>query len=389
MIKIYVLANTILNRQAISGGDTIFPQMYKYVNKNYEIHVIGNTLTKEVWDRFGAKAIFHLYSDTLMERFERIVFGPIKYLMRTVQATLVVWKELSSQKKRVLLYTSSDIFPDVIPAFLGKVFFHHARWIGRVYYVNASPLKRKGNFFHSLFSFLAQRSGFLLMKKSCDITLVLPASYKEVLQQGFSTEKIETISTGIDLPTIVSVQSSLKQYDAVYVGSMLVSRGAFELLQIWRKVIANKRHAQLAIVGGGERENVEEMKRQIVELGLKSAIRFIGFLPSQRDVFSVIKSSKLFLSPRLEGGWDMPTLEASALGVPAIAYDMDTSSIPLERGITVIPLYNQDAFAKTIVALLSQPEKRRALATLTRREVKKYSWQTITAQLEDKIKHLL
>ncbi len=388
MMKIFVLANTILYKKAVSGGDIVAPQLMRHLRAKTRVYVIGNKLTQNIWRSLRVHATFFLYKNTFLDRYDSIVFAPMKYLVRTVKACSMLISKLKALEEGAIVYTSSDLFPDIIPAYIARVRYPRSRWIANIYYVNDPPFRREGNPFFALFSFLSQQIGFFLIKKRADKIFVLRAAKEAVLRQGFPPAKLEITHTGIDISTVKHIPYQKKRYDAIFIGSLTVARGAFELLNIWRLVVNTLPKATLAIIGGGDDAIIKNYSAQINKLNIRKNIFFIGFVPKQKDVFSYIKASKICLSPRLEGGWDMPTLEASALGVPVVSYQMGKKSIPFKKSLTVVPLYDQKAFAQATIELITNNKKRNALSNWAIREAEKYNWSNIAGKFEKVIYRL-
>lgn len=382
MNHILVLNNTILNPKTLNGGDLIFPQMAKQFKNKCDIHLIGTISAKKIWLNIGIKSKFHIYKDILFCS-ETLLFGPIIYCLRTIQSLFILLKLVKKLKNSVIIYTPSDLYPDVIPAFICRMFFPKIRWVGRIYYINESPIKRQGNFFYTFFSFLSQRIGLFLMKKKCDQVIILNSSYNDVKTYGFSSDKMFRTHTGVDQSEANKIPEVKKIYDAIFIGSIGISRGAYEALYIWKKVISKEKSAILAIAGGGNKKIVKKYLEIIQKLGLSKNIKFLGFVKNQKDLFYAIKSSKLFLSTRLEGGWDMPTLEAASLRTPGIVYQMNRNARPLQKSIEVVPLGNQDIFSKKIITLLRNKTKRDTMAKFAQNEIKKYDWKIISRDFEN------
>jgi len=72
------------------------------------------------------------------------------------------------------------------------------------------------------------------------------------------------------------------------------------------------------IIGNGPEET--KLKNLAEELNLADNIKFVGFL-DQRQVYSYMKSSKIFVLPSTREGFGMVVIEANACGIPVITID--------------------------------------------------------------------
>ncbi len=75
------------------------------------------------------------------------------------------------------------------------------------------------------------------------------------------------------------------------------------------------------------------LARQTVECGLQDVVRLHGYLPeaAKRDL---VKRSILHLNTSQGEGWGLSVLEAAALGVPTVAYDVDGLRDAIRHGET-------------------------------------------------------
>ena len=73
------------------------------------------------------------------------------------------------------------------------------------------------------------------------------------------------------------------------------------------------------IVGNGpEKDNLEKL---VVKLGLNSNVQFIDFIENDSGLYSLIKSSKVFVLPSTREGFGIVAIEAAACGIPVVTID--------------------------------------------------------------------
>ncbi|MBI2617416.1 glycosyltransferase [Candidatus Gottesmanbacteria bacterium] len=384
MEKIIVLQNCILLTNSVSGGDIIFPKMSPYLTKQFEVHVVGNKLTKSIWTTYGAKTSFHLYHDIFFGSSQRLLFGPLKYLLRTYQSTRMLLSLIKKLDGRIIIYSSSDYFPDIIPAFIAKIFYPQSLWVGRIYHLIPLPWKRENPFLYSLFSFLSQRASFLLLRLKANKVFVLKNAYKNV-KGIFPSHLLKTTSVG----TISRKKKQAREilYDSISIGTISQNRGVFDLIPIWRLVVDELPNAKLVLVGGGSSEYIQKLELKIRKYHLHRNISYLGSL-SEKRLHSVLKKSKLHLSTRREGGASIPTLEAAIWGVPTVAYASSAFKKRNIPGCILVPTGMHMLFAKKIISLISDKKRYHELAKKTKRASKQPSWKYITETFTKEIEKL-
>jgi glycosyltransferase involved in cell wall biosynthesis len=124
----------------------------------------------------------------------------------------------------------------------------------------------------------------------------------------------------------------------------------------------------------------------VTDLKLTGRVKFFGRLPEDRDVYAIMKSSRVLVIPSIQEGHPLVIPEANACGIPAIGiqgvcdefismgdngYLVNAHKLPLQRTIArALELY---------------PE----LAQTCRDMATRYDWELITDQVELTYKELL
>ncbi|MBF0442803.1 MAG: glycosyltransferase [Oligoflexales bacterium] len=377
-MKIFVLANTLLFKSVISGGDIVLPQIAKFWKGKYDLHVITGKLGMDTWKLLGAEAEFHTVPEIFFKGSENLVFAPLKYIARMIYAVFLLDRLVSAEKGPCLIYTSSDLFPDALPAAWVRRKHMHARWIARIYHVNKPPHRRRGNVFYNLFSFLAQRTGFFYIKKYSDAVSALVGSLKDLGSLGFPMEKVSVSNAGVDISSIRQVGPSSDRFDAVHVGTLTYTKGVYDLLDIWKMIAGVRKEARLAIIGGASEALMNDYRKRIREMGLLNNITYFGFVPRNEDVYSVIKSSRIYICPGHENGWSLPVTEAMAAGIPVAAYNLQMFGTAFMKGYMTADLYDKKGLSTIILRLLDDSELWDRLSKEALEESQKFGWQSVS-----------
>lgn len=384
-MKVIALANTILFKNAISGGDVVFPQINRFLDrKDYDVIVVTNSVGMGLFKNLKSEAEIQVIPDTLFDRLELFSFVPALYAMRMFFVIFKLEGILkASAGEKTVIYTCSDFFCDTIPALLFKSFNKNVKWVARVYHIVWPPHKRKGNAIFNIISFAAQRFSFLIMSIGADAVLTLSGTIKELKKLLFRGTDIRLNDPGLDLEAIEAAKRYDREFDAVYVGGLIPTKGIYELLEIWRKVTREIPNAKLAIVGGGSKRDIEVYGEKIRKYSIESNVEYVGFLPKNEDVYGVMKASKVFVYTGHENGWCLPASEAFACRVPCVAYKLKLFGTAFHKGFITVNIHDYEAFAKEVIGILKNENKRSGIAQDAYDEAKQLDWKNVARRFSE------
>lgn len=378
-ILVIVLANTMIYGNQPSGGDRIFVELSKHLDrKDYAISVVTTSLGHMLWNEEGVNAkITTLRSFSFESRIGRWAVSLV-YAFRSILALIRV-HELVLTGNQVILYSSTDFIPDVLPPFVIKLLGQNVFWVSRVYHLILPPTRRKGSPFTNILSFASQRISLALMKNTADLIIGLnPALTDELAALGIPKSRLTTSGAGIDIDRIDSVDSAAeKRYDGVFLGRIHPNKGIFDVLEIWKLVLKQRSDAKLAIIGGGEKKTLDLLKTKIREHDLQRNIDYCGYIENDRDVYKILKSSKVFLFTDHESGWGLATCEAMACQLPVVGYNLKIFGTVFENGFVTVPIFDTRRFAGSVLDLLTNDEKRIELGKAARRQAESYGWKKV------------
>jgi alpha-1,3-rhamnosyl/mannosyltransferase len=173
----------------------------------------------------------------------------------------------------------------------------------------------------------------------------------------------------------------------VYVGGLNPHKNLLRLLHAWPEVIERRPNAHLAIVGDtsgkGFYDNVAELQHWVGERPeVRKLVRFTGYL-SDEDLVSLFNGAEALVLPSLWEGFGLPAVEAMACGLPVIA--SARASLPEvigDAGLFFDPESSPD-IARSINALLDNPELRARLRANTVRRAGSFTWDRGAQLAED------
>ncbi len=328
--------------QGKSGGDIAFIEIFKRI-KNRNLFVITSYLGKKLCIDSKLKANFIL---TTKERKFKNIFAI--YIQRVLKALFLRIKICS----RDILYATSDALPDTFPIFILKLRNKRVKWVQKIFHL--IPAERS-------ISHYSQAISLFLIKRFADLIIVDNNLLKEELERnGFQKNKLFINHLGVDLHFLSKIKPAKEKYDAVFMARLHPSKGIFDLVEIWEKVVTKLPHAKLAVIGKGDESTLIKLKKKVRLAKLQNNIVLLGYLEDKK-AFSIIKSGRLFIFPSQEEGFGLVLAEALACGIPVIAYDLPIYRDIFVKLITVVPRFNIALFADKANKILEAEKEKVAI----------------------------
>lgn len=284
---------------------------------------------------------------------------------------------LESQDEKVVVYSSSDLFWEVIPAFYFKIKNKNIEWVQVIHHVYPDWRKRPGKKMENFFGYYAQRFSFWLIRKKSDKLILVNSLVKShLIKKGFPEKKIFISSNGINLEHFEQIKRSETSYEGVFLGRLNYSKGLTDLVKIWKNVCQEFPGAKLAVVGGGSKETTISLSKKIMEHKLEKSIDLLGFL-EDKEAHSILKSAKVFIFPSHEEGWGIAIAEAMACGLPVVSWDLPNFKSVFENRTLRVRENDFDLFAEEIRKFLRDEDSRKKFGDKGREFIQRYSWEKV------------
>lgn len=313
----------------LTGGDTIWMELFHYWSKE---HTVSLHISKEaenlLWHERGnpvEPTLFNIAKNTIQKLklgLKTLPLNPYDYV-----------------------YSVSDFYPDLIPAFVYKWKNPKCKWIAGYYLVVCPPFAPGYHYkgFNRLKGFLywlMQIPSRWVVNKWADIVFVT----SEPDRKYFPNKKVVIIRGGV---SEYGEKNKNPKYDAIFIGRFHYQKGVLELLDIWKTVVYLWENAKLCMVGDGPLRNEVLMKRE--KLGLRNNIDIVGFKKG-REKYALIQDSKMVVHPATFDSGGMACAEAMAFGLPAIGFDLPAYETYYPKGMVKVKT-NKD-FAHQITKFL-------------------------------------
>ncbi len=199
-----------------------------------------------------------------------------------------------------------------------------------------------------------------------DLLIVLCERVKWQMTSILPEEKIFVVPNGRDLRFPRPIPNEKRQFQILYLGSLIPSKGFFEILEAIPAVVSRSPQTKF-VFGGGWRRGDDRMttERYIEEHRLESNVQFLGIITGRKKEM-VLANADLLVFPtyyKFEGHpWVL--VEAAAAGLPIISTDhacIPDIVVDGKNGY-LVPKKNSEAIADRIIELIGDPEKRKSMS---------------------------
>jgi 1,2-diacylglycerol 3-alpha-glucosyltransferase len=151
----------------------------------------------------------------------------------------------------------------------------------------------------------------------------------------------------------------------VHVGRIAHEKNIDFLFRMFAQVVRSKPGAIFIVAGEGPA--LSSCKAYVRSLGIAEHVRFVGYLSRERELLDCYRAGDLFVFSSKTETQGLVLLESMALGVPVVSTaHMGTADIVNpQRGAHVAPDH-EEAFARIVVQLLNDPQRRAAMSAEAR-----------------------
>ena len=220
---------------------------------------------------------------------------------------------------------------DLIDAHFGYPDGYAATLLGRWLRVPVTITLRGTEQRHALDASLAPRLGRAL-QRATQVIAVSQSLRAVALALGIPGNKVQVVGNGVDLQRFSPMDHAAARRDLglpaqgpvlVSVGGLVERKGFHRVIELLPAL--RERHPGLIylVVGGPgpEGDTSAALQRQVSELGLAEAVRFLGPLPADR-VREPLSAASVFVLATRNEGWANVFLEAMACGLPVVTTDV-------------------------------------------------------------------
>jgi len=206
----------------------------------------------------------------------------------------------------------------------------------------------------------------------------------ELVMRGVKKENIEVIYNGVDVKLAERVKKQNKRYDLIYVGRLNYQKNLSLLVESINIIKDNLPCIKVCIIGGGAEK--KRLLALIKKYGLEKNFDFLGEIRDRKKIFSLMKSSKVFVLPSLLEGFPLTIVEANACGLPVITTKTkwnNTSEYISDGKNGIFAHPDKNDFSGKIVYLMKNEKIREKMAKIGKKRAENFDWDKIAEKAEE------
>jgi len=176
-----------------------------------------------------------------------------------------------------------------------------------------------------------------------------------------NSEVIEIINYGVSAPLtkLTKLPAKEKELTIVYLNRLVKMKGIERGFIVFSKVIKKYPHAKLWVLGRGENQFIDHLKKLAEELKIDKSIKFYGFI-SDDEKFELLGKAHVLINPSFLEGWGLVNIEANRMGTPAVAFDVKGCRDSIKSGVNgyLSPNNDLESMAKNIIKIYEENDLR-------------------------------
>jgi glycosyltransferase involved in cell wall biosynthesis len=201
---------------------------------------------------------------------------------------------------------------------------------------------------------------------------VSESTRQDLADLGF--RRIFVVPEGLNFKPLDSVTEKLEKPIIVYAGRLKHAKRPDHAINAFKIIKAKIPEAELWILGTGPfKKDLEKMACQ--------DIKFFGRVPNseRRDL---IRKAGVLVNPSVREGWGLNVIEAAALGVPCVAYDVAGLQDSIKNEVTGLLVKNGNvrALAEAMIRVLKDADLESKLRENALKYAKEFSWDRTAAE---------
>jgi glycosyltransferase involved in cell wall biosynthesis len=350
--------------KGISGSDRIFIEFARRWSGRYPVTIYVWQEGYQMCQRQHLKTSKIKYQISKMEPWKNFGFV-VNYFARVVESIRIAISLKLVNEPSTITYSASEFWMDSLPAFILKLRFPKITWAAAWYqtapkpWVGFSKGERVTTYKLSAFLYwFVQQPIKPLISRFADFVLVNNEEEKKQFPKHNREKRAIVVLGAVDLSVIekwkLKIKNLLKVYDAVFQGRFHPQKGVVELIDIWKKVVAKKPDAKLAMIGDGPL--MENVKLKIKNEKLEKNIQLFGYVFDGSEKYRIFSQSKIVVHPAFYDSGGMAAAEAMAFGLPAIGFNLKAYESYYPQGMVKVKTGDLSAFAKKIWELLENKD---------------------------------
>jgi len=199
---------------------------------------------------------------------------------------------------------------------------------------------------------------------------------KELIKEGVDEKNITVLPMGVTAPKALGKKKKENPPSLIFVGRLSKSKGIEDAILALKEVSKIYKNIKLWIVGGGDKDYVDYLKKMVKRLRMEDMVIFFGFV-SENKKFELMGKAYILIAPSMKEGWGLTVPEAGKVGTPAIGYNVEGLRDVILNGRTGIltSKNNYTELAKEIIKMLENNSKYKSYAKAANIMSLSYNWE--------------
>lgn len=157
-----------------------------------------------------------------------------------------------------------------------------------------------------------------------------------------------------------------KEYDLVFFSKITKAKGIEDFVEAVEIIAGELPSVRCAVCGRTSASYMQYLHRLCKEKGVERNIEFLGFMPTQEDLFDEVDKARVCVLPTYNDTIPGTIIESMFLKVPVVTYNVGGISdlkeiVPPVAGI--VPVGDVDALARCALKLLMDAEHRQKMSS--------------------------
>ena len=219
-----------------------------------------------------------------------------------------------------------------------------------------------------------------LLRPDRVVTVSRASKAKIIDQLDFENEDVTVIHNGV-AEDIDNLKLDPIEKQIIYIGRIIAHKHVDHLILAFKEVISKMDDWRLIIVGEGP--EIPKLQLLVSDNELSGKVTFTGFLESHQEVYRLLGRSSLLVNPSTVEGFGIVLLEAMAMNVPVVAYDIPAYRDFAIDGENVVLVKPNDIneLALAILAILNNSELANKITEKGKETAKNFSWSSISERV--------
>lgn len=212
----------------------------------------------------------------------------------------------------------------------------------------------------------------------------------DLVKMGIKRINCVAISCPINHKPLETLPKKEKNPTFIFVSRVVKMKGIEDVTRAFFYILKELKDARLWIVGGGDKEYVEELKETIKSYSINSKVKFFGRVDENKK-FELMRKAHLLLHASVKEGWGLVVIEAASQATPSVVYNVSGLKDSVKDGKTGVVLKENTSkeMAKEAIELINNKQKYNNLQKNGLGWAKSLTWEDATKRSEALLREVL